>query len=112
MTLQTIARKLLAAGIAGIWTCAIFGMALAPSPVSAQTAGPYYTVELTKDARETRVVASGVVWHCEGTRCLAAKGTSRPLRVCRQLQRKVGEIAAMTSDGAIMQATDLARCNS
>ncbi len=112
MTLQNIAQKLLATGIAGIWTCAIFGMALAPSPVSAQPATPYYTVELAQDARETRVVAGGVVWRCEGTRCLAAKGTSRPLRVCRQLRRKAGEVAAMTTDGSIMQAADLARCNS
>ncbi len=68
-------------------------------------------MELTATATENRTVAGGVAWSCQGTTCVAGKGTSRPLRMCRELQRSLGDVAAFTADGEALEAADLARCN-
>lgn len=93
------------------WTTASFGAALAPAPALAASATPFYTAELAQPAKERTVVAGGVAWNCNGTSCVAEKGTSRPLRICRELQRDVGEIAGFTAKGEALAEDKLAKCN-
>lgn len=94
-----------------LYTTVGFGALTAPSVAEARDNGPYYRAELTQPATERTVIAGGVAWTCEGTTCVAGKGTSRPLRVCRELQRDVGEVASFTAKGEALEADKLARCN-
>lgn len=102
-----------ALGMALTWTAVTFGSALTPAPAIAQTPGKaYYTAELAQPASESRAIAGSVVWACNGTSCVADKGTSRPLRICREVNRKFGTVAAFTAKGEVLPAEDLAKCNS
>lgn len=102
--------RLTAASLALGYTFAAFGAVLSPAPAAAQSGG-FYVAELVQPTEETRAVASGVAWRCAGATCAAPKAASRPLRVCRELQRKVGPVASFTADGEALAAEDLARCN-
>ena len=93
------------------WTTASFGAALTPVPAVAASAAPFYTAELAQPAKDRVVVAGGVAWQCNGTTCVAEKGTSRPMRMCRELQRDVGEIAGFTAKGEALADDKLAKCN-
>jgi len=77
----------------------------------AQASAPFFTATLAAPAAESRFTAGGVVWHCEGTACRAARSTARPLRVCNTLRREAGAVAAFAANGAALPAEDLARCN-
>lgn len=101
-----------AIGLALAWTTLSFGAAITPSPAFAQnpTKG-YYRAELAQPASEARTLAGDRVWACKGTSCVADKGTSRPLRICRELNRKLGAVASFTAKGEALPAEDLARCN-
>lgn len=92
------------------YTALTFGTALAPAPANASS-GAFYTAQLAAPTSESRAIAGGVAWSCQGTTCVANRGTSRPLRVCRELQRKVGEVTAFTANGDALEGEDLARCN-
>ena len=101
-----------ALGLSLAWTVASFSTALAPSPALAQNpAKGYYRAELATPATQARVVAGDLVWACAGTSCVADKGTSRPLRICRDLNRKFGEVTNFTAKGEALAAEDLGRCN-
>ncbi len=100
-----------AIGLALTWTALSFGTAIAPAPAQAASSGAFYTAELVQPTEESRMVAGGVAWACEGTKCTGTKGTSRPMRMCRELQRKVGEVASFTAKGKELDADKLARCN-
>ena len=102
--------RLTAASLALGYTFAAFGAVLSPAPAAAQSGG-FYVAELVQPTEETRAVASGVAWRCAGATCAAPKAASRPLRVCRELQRKVGTVASFTANGETLDAEDLARCN-
>jgi hypothetical protein len=102
--------RLTAATLALGYTFAAFGAVLSPAPAAAQSGG-FYVAELVQPTEETRTVASGVAWRCDGSTCAAPKAASRPLRVCRELQRKVGPVASFTAHGEALDAEDLARCN-
>lgn len=93
------------------YTGLTFGAAIIPTPAFAQGNGAYYTAELAAPADETKVVASGVAWRCEGTTCRAGQGTSRALRICRGLNREFGEVVSFTADGKLLGEDDLAKCN-
>ena len=95
-----------AATLALGYTFAAFGAVLAPSPAAAQS-GAYYVAELAQPVEDTRAVAG----RCAETTCVAPKASSRPLRVCRELQRKVGQLASFTAKGDALDAEALARCN-
>ena len=84
--------------------------ALAPTAADARS-GVFYTAELTQPTEQTRAVAGGVAWVCKGTTCVAPRGTSRPLRVCRELQREVGAVASFTAQGKELDADKLESCN-
>lgn len=93
-----------------IFTGATFGVATTSTPLEA--AGPaYYSATLTAPASEARFVAGGVAWTCEGTTCVAGKASARPLRICRGLNRKSGEIANFKVLGQPIEEAELAKCN-
>lgn len=93
-----------------LYTGALFGVATSGSPLEA--AGPaYYSATLAAPTSETRFVAGGVAWTCEGTTCVANKASSRPLRICRGLNRKSGQIANFKVLGQPIEAEELAKCN-
>jgi len=73
-----------------LYTGLSFGVATSTTPLAAQ-GGPYYIATLAAPTDENRAVAGGVAWACEGTTCVANKGTSRPSRICRGLAREMGE---------------------
>ena len=92
-----------------LYTGVSFGIATS-APVEA--AGPaYYTAKLTAPAGEDRAVAGGVAWTCEGDMCVANKASARPLRICRGLNRKFGEVAMFKVEGEEIAADELAKCN-
>jgi hypothetical protein len=93
-----------------VWTSLTFGAALTPAPAAAASE-PFYTAELSQPAEKQTVIAGGVAWSCKGNKCVAPKANSRPLRVCRELQTKNGEIAAFTARGEALADEDLAKCN-
>lgn len=92
------------------YTGITFGTLTAPSAAVANS-GPYYTAELAAPADEARAVAGGVAWSCKGTTCVAGKGTSRPLRICRGLHREFGEVVSFTSKGKELAQERLEKCN-
>jgi len=92
------------------YTGAIFGVATAPAPAGAKD-GPYYIARLAQPAADERAVAGGVAWACKNDICVANKGSSRPINVCRDLNREFGEITAFTARGKELEADKLAKCN-
>ncbi|QYJ06979.1 CC_3452 family protein [Qipengyuania flava] len=94
------------------YTSLTFGAALAPVAAEAKSSTTFYTAELAQPvAEKTTTVAGGVAWACKGTTCVAQKGSSRPLRVCRELQREHGEIASFTAKDQALESDKLAKCN-
>jgi len=81
------------------------------APIASQAAAPYYTAKLAAPASDDRAVAGGVAWACKDTTCVAAKGTSRPMRICRGLAREFGEITSFTAKGKALEEDKLAKCN-
>lgn len=99
-----------ALGMAIAWTAMSFGTATAPA--GAQTPSKaYYRAELAQPATQAKVIAGDLVWACDGTACVADRGTSRPLRICREVNRKFGEVVNFTTKGEVLPAEDLAKCN-
>lgn len=93
-----------------VYTGLTFGIATGAAPVEA-AGTPYYTAKLTAPASETRFVAGGVAWTCEGDTCVAGKASARPLRICRGLNRKSGEIADFRVLGQSLSQDEMAKCN-
>jgi hypothetical protein len=102
--------KLAILATALLYTGVSFGVATGAAPVNA-AGNAYYTATLAAPAGETRAVAGGVAWNCEGSTCVANKASARPLRICRGLNRKFGEVATFKVDGAELAADELAKCN-
>ncbi|KWV91141.1 hypothetical protein [Erythrobacter sp. YT30] len=93
-----------------VYTAATFAVATSSTPAIAAD-GPYYTAVLAQPTDENRAVAGGVAWACKGTTCVANKGTSRPIRMCRGLSKELGEVASFTAKGKELEAGKLAKCN-
>ena len=109
LSLKTSTRiSVFASAIA--YTALTFGAATAPAPASAQS-GAYYIATLAQPAAERNAVAGGVAWTCEGTTCVANKGSSRPMRICRGLNREFGEITSFRTQGEELAEDRLAKCN-
>lgn len=102
--------KLAALVSALLCTGVTFGVATSAAPVNAAS-NAYYTASLAAPASADRTVAGGVAWACAGSTCVANKASARPLRVCRGLNRKFGEIVAFKVDGEDLAAEELAKCN-
>lgn len=99
-----------ALGLALAWTALTF--AAATAPLAAQNpSNAYYRAELAQPASETRAIAGDLVWACNGTSCVADKGTSRPLRICRDVNRKFGQVTTFTAKGESLPAEQLEKCN-
>ncbi|TRD11698.1 hypothetical protein FGU71_07335 [Erythrobacter insulae] len=94
-----------------VYTGLMLGTAIAPAPLAAAQSGPYYSASLAQSTDEDRAVAGGVAWACKDTECVANKGTSRPVNVCRGLARKFGEITSFTAKGKELSDDKLAKCN-
>ena len=105
-----VSRRLAILASALVYTGAVFGVATSGSPLQA-AGGGYYTATLAAPAEAKREVVGGVAWNCEGNTCAAGKGDSRPLRICRSLARKFGEVARFTANGEELPAEELAKCN-
>jgi hypothetical protein len=99
-------------GLTLAWTAVSFGTAIAPAAAMAQNPSKaFYRAELARPAAEPRAIAGDLVWACKGTSCIADKGTSRPLRICRELNRKFGQVTSFAAKGEALPAEDLAKCN-
>jgi hypothetical protein len=99
-----------ALGLALVWTAVSFTTVAAPA--GAQTpSNAYYRAVLAQPAGDTRAIAGDLVWACKGANCVADKGSSRPLRICREVHRKFGEVVTFTTKGEAMPAEELAKCN-
>ncbi len=90
---------------------ALAGAAALPATVQAAGGGAYYRAELSAPAPKGKFVARGIVWSCEGTNCVGARGTSRPLMMCTSLAKEAGEVKGFIADGKALEAKELARCN-
>lgn len=102
--------KLAVLASAVLYTALTFGVATA-TPAANAAGGAYYSATLSAPAGEDRAVAGGVAWTCEGSTCVANKTSARPLRVCRGLNRKFGEVASFSANGEELPAEELAKCN-
>ena len=112
MTLSNTApTKLGVLGAAILYSAASLGALAAPTAAEAKGSEPFYKAELSQPATERTLIAGGVAWTCEGNTCVAPRGTSRPLRVCRELQRDTGDIVAFTAKGKTLDEAKLAQCN-
>ena len=98
-------------GLALAWTVASF-TAIGPAPAMAQNPDKaYYRAELAQPASQPKAIAGDLVWACNGTSCTANKGASRPLRICRDLNRKFGAVTTFSAKGEALPAEELAKCN-
>ncbi|GAA4642820.1 hypothetical protein GCM10023115_07870 [Pontixanthobacter gangjinensis] len=112
MTLSSsIFRNFSAITLALLYTVFTFGVAVTPAPVQAKTQPVYYIAELAAPTQEARVVARGMVWRCDETRCIAAKNNSRPINICKQLVRETGAVTSFTASGEAFSDDELAKCN-
>lgn len=93
-----------------VYTGFTFGIATGAAPVEAAGA-PYYTAKLTAPASDVRAITDGVAWACKDATCVANKTAARPLRVCRGLNRKFGEVAEFKVNGELLASEELAKCN-
>ncbi|MFN2098964.1 CC_3452 family protein [Altererythrobacter sp. MF3-039] len=98
-----------AAVLAMAYTAVTFGATLAPAP--AQANDIFYRAELASPASEARTVAGGVAWYCSENVCVAGKGTSRPLRMCRAIAKEFGEVASFSAKGEELAVDKLSDCN-
>lgn len=112
MTLSpSFSRNFVIAFFALLYTTLTFSAALAPTSAHARGNAVYYVAELAAPAKDSRTIANGVVWQCEGTRCIAAKSNSRPIITCKRLSNALGEVAQFTANGKELSADKLAKCN-
>jgi hypothetical protein len=89
---------------------ALLSALLVTAPLAAKDDGPYYRAELAQAAGK-QVIAGGVLWMCEGTQCFAAKGTSRPVVMCKRLAAATSAVTRFSYGGESLGPDDLARCN-
>lgn len=92
-----------------VYTGASFALATSATPLQA-AGGSYYTATLAASDAKGGVLG-GVAWNCSGNTCVAGKGDARPLRICRGLSRKHGEVTSFKVNGEDMAADELAKCN-
>ena len=87
------------------------GFSISPMAASARGENAHVRAQLASPAAEARTMAGGVIWRCADTTCTAPRTGARPLRLCRDLQREVGQIVSFEVAGTALPAEDLARCN-
>jgi hypothetical protein len=92
-------------------TSALLLAVLAATPLAARDGGPYYRAELAQPVADSRVIAGGVLWMCEGTACFAGKGTGRPEVMCKRLAKETSAVVRFSFAGEDLSPEGLARCN-
>lgn len=73
--------------------------------------GHYFSAQLVEPTDEPTAIAGGVVFRCDGESCTGPRTGTRPLRVCTDLRREVGQIASFSVGGEPVAASLLERCN-
>jgi hypothetical protein len=92
--------------VAATAAAALVGVAAYAGPMTT------YRAQLETPVTErTRVVASSVVWICEGNACTAQKeARNATVRQCKALAEEVGRISSFTS-ATQLSAEQIAECN-
>lgn len=98
-------------GAALVYTAAGFATLTMPTVAEARDTGNFYVAELAQPAEQRTVIAGGIAWKCSDNTCVAGKGNSRPMRICRELQRDVGDLVSFTANGEQLEADKLEKCN-
>ncbi|MHA6332715.1 CC_3452 family protein [Qipengyuania sp. CAU 1752] len=109
ITLAKAARNITVGGFAVFYTALTFGVATTPAPANAFD-GHYYRADFAEPVDSGIKVVRGTAWACEGTTCVADKGTSRPLIICQRLAQKTGAVTNFTVNGEALPAEQLAQC--
>lgn len=104
-------RSFSAIGLALVWTTLTFGAAISPASVEARTLTPYYSAEFAAPAAKDGAIIGGVAWQCAGTKCIAAKASSRPVMICKRVVRELGAVTNFTAGEKALEAADIAACN-
>jgi hypothetical protein len=86
-------------------------MMAAPGMGTVQAAEGGYAATLETAMPGGRLVAHGLLWRCDGARCTAPAGNSRPLIVCQALANTAGRVTSFTNGAIALDAEQLARCN-
>ena len=108
-TLATTARNITVGGLAVFYTALTFGATVTPAPAAAFD-GHYYRADFAEPVESGIKVVRGTAWACEGTTCVADKGTSRPLIICQRLAKKTGAVTNFSVEGEALPAEQLAKC--
>ena len=86
------------------------GAAITPASAEARSSGPHYVAQLVQPTDTSVEILRGTPWTCEGTVCTAPKTGSRPLTVCKNFVRKIGEVSSFTVKGEELAADKMAKC--
>ncbi|MDE1467252.1 CC_3452 family protein [Aurantiacibacter sp. D1-12] len=100
--------------IASMTLAALLPLAGLAAPTALQATsydGHYFSAQLVEPTDEATAIAGGVVFRCEGETCTGPRSGDRPLRVCTDLRREVGQIASFEVRGEPVSASLLERCN-
>ncbi|WJY17431.1 hypothetical protein QQS45_07055 [Alteriqipengyuania flavescens] len=110
MTASKIFRPTAGLAIAALYTAASFG--IVTTPAEAKAPEVFYRAELAQPVSEGRTeIVRGVMWRCEGTKCIGTQGRSRAVIDCERFAREFGEVTAFSAKDEALDAADLARCN-
>lgn len=99
MTYRTLAA------CAAALSFAVAGQALAAGSVSVKLAQPV--------AEPVKFVAGGAMFNCEGDSCVATSATSKTFAsaTCKDIAKKVGQVAAFEDTRKAFDAERLSACN-
>ncbi len=81
------------------------------TPAQAQGQPVFFSAELATPVERQTEIINGVLWRCEGTRCVAPRHTSRPDNVCKRLVRKFGPVSAFAVRAEAFDAAAVTACN-
>lgn len=110
MSARKFTRTVLTLALATGWTAASFGALAAPA--QAKDSRVYYRAELVQPVKDDRTeIIRGVMWRCEGDKCIGTKGRSSAVFDCTRFAREFGAVASFTAGDEALSADDLARCN-
>ncbi len=73
--------------------------------------GAYYEVQLAQASPAKKTIIRGVVFQCNGTRCLAPLSGSAAKNVCISVARELGEVASFKAGERVLGADEMANCN-
>jgi hypothetical protein len=71
------------------------------------------TATLSAPAAQSKFIAAHAVWNCAGATCTAAIAPDDTASVtgCQDLAKKIGHVAAFTSDTKTLDSKGLEKCN-